>query len=193
MWSSHPTRHAGADLLDYKPYLEREFHDEFDRWAADFRDVWSGYDVEMMDTDDEHIRIGAASFLSPDNLGQRPAPGAHEPDGIAAEVVFPNTVPPFYPSGVISAPAPATVEDFRRRWIGLKAHNRWLVDFCAQANERRAGIAQVLLNDIDDAYPRRCVGRRRSGWLECSFRRTTSANWSTSIEPRPRPLLGDVQ
>jgi predicted TIM-barrel fold metal-dependent hydrolase len=143
--------HAGADLLGYKLYLESEFHDEFDRWAADFRDVWSGYDVEMMDTDDEHIRIGAASFLSPYNWDSDRRLAHMDADGIAAEVVFPNTVPPFYPSGVISAPAPATVEDYRRRWIGLKAHNRWLVDFCAQANERRAGVAQVLLNDIDDA------------------------------------------
>ena len=23
--------HAGADLLDYKPYLESSFHDDFDR------------------------------------------------------------------------------------------------------------------------------------------------------------------
>src|SRR5262245_9075377 len=30
--------HAGADLLDYKPYLEREFHDEFDAWAASYQE-----------------------------------------------------------------------------------------------------------------------------------------------------------
>ena len=28
--------HAGADLRDYKPYLERRYHDEFDAWAATY-------------------------------------------------------------------------------------------------------------------------------------------------------------
>jgi predicted TIM-barrel fold metal-dependent hydrolase len=41
--------------------------------------------------------------------------------------------------------------DYERRWAGLRAHNRWLVDFCAQAPDRRAGIAQVMLYDVDDA------------------------------------------
>ena len=33
----------------------------------------------------------------------------------------------------------------------MRAHNRWLVDFCADVPGRRAGVAQILLNDIDDA------------------------------------------
>jgi predicted TIM-barrel fold metal-dependent hydrolase len=33
----------------------------------------------------------------------------------------------------------------------LRAHNRWLADFCAAAPGRRAGIAQILLNDVDRA------------------------------------------
>ncbi|MGW3635083.1 amidohydrolase family protein, partial [Streptomyces sp. NPDC005122] len=28
--------HAGADLLDYRPYLAKEHHDEFDAWAATY-------------------------------------------------------------------------------------------------------------------------------------------------------------
>ena len=72
-------------------------------------------------------------------------------EGIAAEVVFPNTVPPFYPSGIITALAPQTAEEYRYRWEGIKAHNRWLVDFCAQLPGRRAGLAQVFVDDLDDA------------------------------------------
>ena len=72
-------------------------------------------------------------------------------EGIAAEVVFPNTVPPFYPSGIITALAPTSEEEYRYRWEGIKAHNRWLVDFCAQLPGRRAGLAQVFLDDLDDA------------------------------------------
>ena len=33
----------------------------------------------------------------------------------------------------------------------MQAHNRWLADFCADAPGRRAGIAQIFLNDVDDA------------------------------------------
>src|SRR5579871_1670924 len=28
--------HAGADLYDYRPYLESRYHDEFDAWAATY-------------------------------------------------------------------------------------------------------------------------------------------------------------
>ena len=73
-----------------------------------------------------------------------------EADGIVAEVLFPNTIPPFFPSGALVTPAPTGAE-YEHRWAGLQAHNRWLADFCAAAPGRRAGIAQILLNDVDDA------------------------------------------
>jgi predicted TIM-barrel fold metal-dependent hydrolase len=73
-----------------------------------------------------------------------------EADGVLAEVLFPNTVPPFFPSGSLLAPPPSRA-DYERRWAGLRAHNRWLADFCGQAPGRRAGVAQILLNDVDDA------------------------------------------
>ena len=40
---------------------------------------------------------------------------------------------------------------YELRWAGLKAHNRWLADFCAETPGRRAGMAQIFLNDVDDA------------------------------------------
>jgi predicted TIM-barrel fold metal-dependent hydrolase len=155
--------HAGASLLGYRDYLDRTWHEEFDAWSASFRDAWAEYDVEMMDTEDEHLKIGAASFLSPYNWDSDRRLGHMEADGIAAEVIFPNTVPPFYPSGVISAPAPSNAEEYRRRWAGLKAHNRWLVDFCGRVPGRRAGIAQVFLDDVGDAV--REVARAREAGL----------------------------
>lgn len=67
-------------------------------------------------------------------------------------MVFPNTVPPFFPfTSFFTPPAPTDREDYERRWAGLQAHNRWLVDFCNEAPGRRAGVAQILLNDVDDA------------------------------------------
>ncbi|MFI9105011.1 amidohydrolase family protein [Streptomyces fildesensis] len=126
--------HAGADLLDYRPYLAARHHEEFDAWAATYVNPYE-------------------DLIAPEaprnwDSGRRLA--ELEADGIVAEVVFPNTVPPFFPSGSLLAPAPSK-EEFELRWAGLRAHNRWLADFCAQAPGRRAGVAQILLNDVDAA------------------------------------------
>jgi predicted TIM-barrel fold metal-dependent hydrolase len=126
--------HAGGDLLEYKPYLEKRWHDEFDAWAATYVNPF-----EDMQGDDRD-----RSWNSERRLAET------EADGVVAEVLFPNTVPPFFPSGNLLAPAPSP-EEYERRWAGLRAHNRWLVDFCERAPGRRAGVAQILLNDVDDA------------------------------------------
>lgn len=143
--------HAGAELWDYKPYLAREFHDEFDAWAQQFTEPWADYDRELTDTDDENIRIGVASSMSPYNWDSDKRMEHLDHEGIVAEVLFPNTVPPFYPSSTITAPAPSTEDEYRYRWAGVQAHNRWMADFCDQTPGRRAGLAQVFLSDLDDA------------------------------------------
>ena len=71
-------------------------------------------------------------------------------DGIVGEVIFPNTVPPFFPSFVLFAGA-ADARGVRAPPRRHPAHNRWLVDFCGEFPERRAGIGQIFLNDVDDA------------------------------------------
>jgi len=126
--------HAGADLLDYKPYLASRWHDEFDAWVATFQNPFG--DLAGDDASRNWDSNRRVSEL--------------EADGIVAEVLFPNTIPPFWPSGALVSPAPTTA-DYERRFAGLQAHNRWLADFCAQAPRRRAGVAQVFLNDVDDA------------------------------------------
>src|SRR3954464_1239148 len=123
--------HAGADLLDYKPYLEKRYHDDFDVWTATYVNP---YEDLLADTADRNW-----------NSARRLA--ELEADGIVAEVVFPNTIPPFFPSAALMAPAP-TAAEFTLRWAGLRAHNRWLADFCADAPGRRAGIAEALLHDL---------------------------------------------
>jgi predicted TIM-barrel fold metal-dependent hydrolase len=45
---------------------------------------------------------------------------------------------------------PPMPDEYEHRLAGIRAHNRWLVDFCAEAPERRAGIGQIFLNDLDD-------------------------------------------
>jgi predicted TIM-barrel fold metal-dependent hydrolase len=139
--------HAGADLRDYKPLLAREWHDDFERWAADFSDPWM--EVEEMVAPGP-INIGVVSAGSSWNWDSDARMNALEEDGIVAEVLFPNTAPPFFPAGVFAASQPETRSDYERRFAGLQAHNRWLAEFCDATPGRRAGIAQVFLNDVDE-------------------------------------------
>jgi predicted TIM-barrel fold metal-dependent hydrolase len=140
--------HAGADLWDYKPYLEARYHEEFDAWATTYRDAW----VEADDQDRPiNHRLGVASAIAPLNWDGAMRLGYLDSQGIAAEVLFPNTAPPFYPSGALTSPGPRSADEFELRFAGLRAHNRWLADFCSQAPDRWAGFAQIFLDDVADA------------------------------------------
>jgi predicted TIM-barrel fold metal-dependent hydrolase len=126
--------HAGADLLDYKQYLASRWHSEFDAWAAAYENPFADL-------------LAPTAYRNSDSMRRLEET---ESQGIAAEVLFPNTVPPFFAQSNLTALEP-TAEDYERRWAGVQAHNRWLADFCAQAPGRRAGCAQVFVNDLDNA------------------------------------------
>ena len=126
--------HAGGNIPDYRPYLASKWHDDFDAWAA----------VYEMPYEDLLGDLGARNWDS--DRRRRDL----EADGQAAEVIFPNTVPPFVPQVSLAAQPPAiTAADTEQRWAGLQAHNRWLADFCADLPGRRAGVAQITLHDIE--------------------------------------------
>jgi predicted TIM-barrel fold metal-dependent hydrolase len=127
--------HAGADLRDYRPYLAARWHDEFDAWADSYVSPWGDLVRPDADRNWSHERRSRELDI----------------EGVAAEVLFPNTTPPFFPAGSLLLHLPTTREDYERRWAGLQAHNRWLAEFCAQYPGRRGGIYQIMLNDLDDA------------------------------------------
>ena len=127
--------HAGANLEAYREYLESEWHEEFDAWRGKysnpFRDLQG--DGRTRNWDDAR-RVSE-----------------QEADGVVAEVVFPNTVPPFFPTGQLVS-RPPTERSYARRLAGIRAHNRWMADWCGgEYKGRRAGLAQIFLNDVDDA------------------------------------------
>jgi predicted TIM-barrel fold metal-dependent hydrolase len=126
--------HAGADLRDYKPFLERRYHDAFDDWADHYVNPFG--DLRKPDADRNWDSARRTRDL--------------EADGVVAEVLYPNTVPPFFPKSGLTALAPSST-DFEYRLAGLRAHNRWLAAWCAELPGRRAGIGQILLNDVEEA------------------------------------------
>jgi predicted TIM-barrel fold metal-dependent hydrolase len=128
--------HGGANIADYRPYLESAYHDEFDAWMAGYENPYD--DVKGDDAD--------RNWDSDRRLSEMQA------DGIVAEVIFPNTIPPFFPKvSLVNQPPGAGAGDLDKRMAGIRAHNRWLADFCAAAPGQRAGIAQIMLHDVDAA------------------------------------------
>ena len=75
--------------------------------------------------------------------------GQQEADGVVGEVISPNTIPPFFPSFVLfPLPPGRRVRAASRRHPGPQPLARGLL---RGVSERRAGIGQIFLNDIDDA------------------------------------------
>jgi predicted TIM-barrel fold metal-dependent hydrolase len=126
--------HAGASHAAYREYLEPKFLEDFDVWRAKYKNPFKDLG------DNRRLR----------NWDNEMRQGQQEEDGVVGEVIFPNTVPPFFPSFVLFA-APPEPKDYEHRLAGIRAHNRWLTDFCDEFPNRRAGIGQIFLNDIDDA------------------------------------------
>ena len=126
--------HAGGSHEQYREYLDPEWRDEFDAWRNRYKNPFS----------DLHGHRRVRNWDSDLRWEEM------EADGSAAEVIFPNTVPPFFPTGAVIA-GPPTPEEFPARLAGIRAHNRWLADFVAEYPQRRAGIGQIFLNDVDEA------------------------------------------
>ena len=128
--------HGGGSFADYRPYLPSTYHHEYDAFVE-------SYDMVFEDLLGD---LGERNWNSDRRLADM------EADGVVAEVIYPNTIPPFYPkSSLTFQPPAADAADAARRWAGLQAHNRWLADFCAKVPGRRAGIAQIMLGDIPAA------------------------------------------
>jgi predicted TIM-barrel fold metal-dependent hydrolase len=128
--------HAGGSHAQYREYLDPAYVDDFDAWRAKYKNPFR----DLRDTS------GRVRNWDEERRWQEQG----EQDGVVGEVIFPNTVPPFFPSFVLFA-APPAPEDYEHRLAGVRTHNRWLVDFCNEHPERRAGVGQIFLNDLDDA------------------------------------------
>ena len=126
--------HAGGNHDQYRSYLEAKYLDEFDAWRAKYSNPFKDLTSTTKDR----------------NWNQERRISELEDDGVVAEVIFPNTIPPFFPTGAVIA-RPPPPDDYDLRLAGIRAHNRWLADWCGEYADRRAGIGQIFLNNLDDA------------------------------------------
>jgi len=126
--------HAGAPIDTYRDYLEAKHREDFDAWRSAYKNPSKKH-------------LGKKKTKNWDSAERR---SDLESDGVCAEVIFPNTVPPFYEKAYHVSPLPNPSQ--YERWLaGTRAHNRWLADFCAEEPHRRAGIGLIQLNDLDAA------------------------------------------
>ena len=125
---------GGAQIDAYREYLDPQYRGAFDEWRASYKNPSKKH-------------LGKKKVKNWDTAVRR---ADLEGDGVIAEVIFPNTVPPFY-GKAFHVSAPPTAEQYRRWRAGTRAHNRWMSEFCQEEPERRAGIGLIHLNELDDA------------------------------------------
>jgi predicted TIM-barrel fold metal-dependent hydrolase len=126
--------HAGGSHAQYREYLDPKYRDDFDAWRGEYKNPFKDLgDYRRLRNWDDELRNGQ-----------------QDEDGIVGEVIFPNTVPPFFPGFVLFA-RPPKPDEYEHRLVGIRAHNRWLVDFCQAFPNRRAGVGQIFINNIEDA------------------------------------------
>ena len=134
--------HGGASIAG-QALPGVEYHDDFDRWAAEFENPYD-------DTEGP----------TPTATGARSAGcGRWRPTASSPRSSSPTLSRRSSKASLVEQPPGATDGDLERRWAGLQAHNRWLADFCSQAPGRRAGIAQIMLHDVDASVRADRVGQ----------------------------------
>ena len=127
--------HAGGSHAAYRDYLDPQYRDRFDEWRGGYRNPQAvHYGSKKLRNWDYEVR-------SADQNSQ----------GVVGEVIYPNTVPPFWKKPLVMPPSAVRPEDYELHLAGIRAHNRWLVDFCAEDPVRRAGVGVILPNDLDEA------------------------------------------
>ncbi len=81
--------HAGGSMDQYAEYLDPEFREELAAWRSKYANPWR----------DLHGEGKTRNWDTARRFSEQ------EADGVVAEVLFPNTVPPFFPTNSVIAPA----------------------------------------------------------------------------------------
>ena len=128
--------HVKASRNEYRDYLPQQYLDAYDE------QVKAAEEAQLPDAGNLHPDLAPEQQWDSD---LRIA--SLDEVGVVAEVLFPNGQP-FQLNPLDDHPRAATPELAE---AGRQAYNRWLVDFCARAPERRRGQMQTSFDDIDQA------------------------------------------
>ena len=144
--------HAGLPPEDYRPYLDPDLRADFDEWVMnrhDHRRLMEEVNGEFVEQWESANAYGLQGAFDPAIRDE-----VLDADGVAAEIIFADgdsvtgqESPPFG-AGL----AAGQISDPRLAFGGARAHNRWLVEFCASNPDRRAGVGLVpVIHDVDEA------------------------------------------
>src|SRR5215212_10872057 len=95
--------HAGGSHAAYREYLDPAYLEDFDAWRNKYKIPYK----DLAPGDNRRLR----------NWDNDMRNSQQEADGVVGEVIFPNTIPPFFPSYVNVAPQP-TAENYEHRLAG---------------------------------------------------------------------------
>jgi predicted TIM-barrel fold metal-dependent hydrolase len=149
--------HAGAVMKDYRPYLDREYRDEFDGFVVEWEDHGSrNFEPPALRgrIDPEQVDSWIETMIDTGRVDGNSDPDRRlkemESEGVVAEVLFPDFGVPFQ----LYSPLMASTLGFsppstRHLEAGHRAYNRWLSEFCQSAPQRFAGLAFLAWNDVD--------------------------------------------
>jgi len=144
--------HAGLQVEDYRDYLEARFHPQFDDWVVgrhEHRRLVEEVNGEYVAQWEGENAEGLKGAWDPEVRDKE-----LDSDGIAGEVIFADgdsvtgqESPPFG-AGL----AAGQITDPELAFAGARAHNRWLVEFCATNPARRAGVALVpVIHGVEES------------------------------------------
>ena len=144
--------HAGLPVDGYRDYLDSSVHAEFDEWVAgrhEHRRVTEEVNGEYIAEWEGENAEGLRGAYDPEVRDKE-----LDADGVAGEVIFADgdsvtgmESPPF--GAGLSA---GQITDPKLAFAGARAHNRWLVEFCATNPARRAGVALVpITQGVDES------------------------------------------
>ena len=146
--------HAGLPPEQYRDYVSPQYRETFDValpiQLAEVEKMARKFLVADINADWRQGRERALSGAWDSDERLRVLDG----DGIAGEIIFPDGItemnmPPF--GAGLSLPTDSRIVP-ELQWEGARAHNRWLVEFCAMAPDRRAGVALApICWDVDEA------------------------------------------
>lgn len=128
--------HATASREGYTEYIATEWRSEYREFVKANAGTTEGLNA--------HPRIDEAV-----NWDSELRLRGLEAEGCVAEVIYPNALPFGYAAEGFE-PGPGAHER-QRATASMRAYNDWLANFCAAAPTRRAGMAVVLLDDVDEA------------------------------------------
>ncbi len=128
--------HVKGSRSEYRDYVPRKFLDVYDE------QVKAAEEAGMRDAGNLHPEFAPEVQWDSDlRIGNL------ESIGVVAEVLFANGQP-FQMNRLDDFASSASVELGE---VGRRVYNRWLVDFCARAPQRRRGQLAISFDDVDQA------------------------------------------